>query len=44
MDNIGHLAALEECGILRFCYNAYNLKTNISKEALKGIEKLPEAY
>lgn len=34
MDNIGHLAIRDESGHLRFCYNAYNLKTNVSKDAL----------
>jgi hypothetical protein len=39
MDNIGHLNIIDEAGSSKFCYNAYNLKVNVPKEILKGIEK-----
>ncbi|CAK60339.1 unnamed protein product (macronuclear) [Paramecium tetraurelia] len=44
MDNVGHLLILDESGLIRVCYMGYNLKVNIPKEQLKGIESLPEGY
>ncbi|CAD8139040.1 unnamed protein product [Paramecium pentaurelia] len=44
MDYVGYLLILDESGLIRVCYMEYNLKVNIPKEQLKGIETLPEGY